>query len=129
MKFSYSMFSQWVSRMSGQPAAFYLVVGLVVLWAVTGPVFGYSDTWQLSMNTLSSIVTFIMVFVIQNTQNRSGDALQIKLDELIRATKGAKNELLDLEDLEDITLEDLRARYVELARRTRDGHPAGGTRF
>ncbi len=128
LKFSYSQFSQAVSRWSGYPMTFYIVVGLVVLWAITGPVFGFSDTWQLSMNTLSSIVTFIMVFVIQNTQNRAGDAVQIKLDELIRANKGASNDLLDLEELEDLTLEELRGRYVDLARRSRNGQPIKSVR-
>ena len=128
-KLSYSQFSQMISRWSGYPLTFYLVVGLVVVWAITGPVFGYSDTWQLSMNTISSIVTFIMVFVIQNTQNRAGDAVQIKLDELIRATEGARNELLDLEELEDLTLEELRARYVQLARESRNGAPVDARGF
>lgn len=118
-RFSYSVFSQWVARISGRPITFLLVVVLTLGWAITGPVFRFSDTWQLSMNTISSIVTFLMVFVIQNTQNRQGDAVQIKLDELIRASAGAQNALLDLEELEELPLQELRERYVALARRAR----------
>jgi low affinity Fe/Cu permease len=119
-KLSYSMFSQSVARASGRPLTFALVVFLTAVWALTGPLFDYSDTWQLSMNTVSSIITFLMVFVIQNTQNRQGDAVQIKLDELIRVTEGAQNTLLDLEELEAVSLEELRKRYVSLARRARN---------
>ena len=117
--FSYAKFAQSVSRVSGSPATFFVVVALTLAWAGSGPVFHFSDTWQLSMNTVSSVITFLMVFVIQNTQNRQGDAVQIKLDELIRATKGAQNALLDLEELEDITLQQLKERYIELAREAR----------
>jgi low affinity Fe/Cu permease len=116
----YSQFSQWVARTSGRPIAFAAVIVLVAGWLVSGPIFHFSDTWQLVMNTISSIVTFVMVFVIQNTQNRQTDALQIKLDELIRATKGAHNALLDLEELEEGQLIDFRKRYITLARHARD---------
>lgn len=115
----YSRFSQWVARTSGRPAAFAAVIVLVLGWLVVGPLFHFSDTWQLVMNTISSIVTFVMVFVIQNTQNRQSDALQIKLDELIRATKGAHNALLDLEELEEVQLTEFRDRYIALARHAR----------
>lgn len=99
--------------------AFIAVSVLVLVWALTGPLFDFSDTWQLVMNTISSIVTFLMVFVIQNTQNRQGDAIQIKLDELIRATQGAHNALLDLEELEEEQLDEFRKRYLSLALRAR----------
>jgi low affinity Fe/Cu permease len=99
--------------------AFALVLGLTFLWAITGPLYHFSDTWQLVMNTISSIVTFLMVFVIQNTQNRQTDALQIKLDELIRATEDAKNALLDLEELDEDDLAEYRAHYIALARQAR----------
>jgi len=94
---------------------FVLAVFVIVAWIVTGPVFDYSDTWQLVINTGTTIVTFLMVFLIQNTQNRDTEAIQVKLDELIRATKGAHNALLDLEELEEETLEGFRSRYQALA--------------
>jgi len=120
----YSRFSQWFSRTSGRPVGFATALGLTSLWILTGPLFHFSDTWQLVMNTISSIVTFLMVFVIQNTQNRQTDALQIKLDELIRATKGAHNALLDLEELEDSQLAAFKNHYVGLAKSAR-GHKVG----
>jgi low affinity Fe/Cu permease len=104
----------------GHPVAFLLAVLILVGWAVTGPFFGFSDTWQLIINTGTTIVTFLMVFLIQNTQNRDSTALQLKLDELIRAVEGAHNSLLDLEELEEQDLERLRAAYEELARRARE---------
>src|SRR5665811_1680070 len=116
----YSRFSQWFSRASGHPLSFSLAVGLIIAWIVLGPIFHFSDTWQLVMNTISSIVTFLMVFAIQNTQNRQADALQIKLDELIRATQGAHNALLDLEELEDTQLKTFRDRYTTLALQARE---------
>lgn len=121
----YNRFSQWASRSSGRPVAFISVSLLVLLWALTGPLFDFSDTWQLVMNTISSIVTFLMVFVIQNTQNRQGDAIQIKLDELIRATQGAHNALLDLEELEEEQLDHFRQRYMSLALRARSQARSG----
>src|SRR5512145_3400551 len=92
-----------------------LAVVVILVWAITGPIFGFSDTWQLVINTATTIVTFLMVFVIQNTQNRDGEAIQIKLDELIRAVDGAHNSLLDLEELREDELETIRKRYLELA--------------
>jgi len=109
----------------GHPLAFLLAVIVIVGWAVTGPFFGFSDTWQLVINTSTTIVTFLMVFLIQNTQNRDSTAVQLKLDELIRAIEGAHNSLLDLEELEEQDLERLRAIYEELARRAR-GHGVPG---
>jgi low affinity Fe/Cu permease len=94
---------------------------IIVVWGVTGPIFEFSDTWQLIINTGTTIVTFLMVFLIQNTQNRDSHAVQLKLDELIRAVSGAHNALLDIEGLEESELERFRVRYEELARTARDG--------
>ena len=93
---------------------------IIVVWGVTGPIFKFSDTWQLVINTGTTIVTFLMVFLIQNTQNRDSHAVQLKLDELIRAVSGAHNALLDLEGLEETDLERFRGRYQELARTARE---------
>ena len=111
----FGLFAKWTAHATGQPAAFLAAAAVVVAWAVTGPVFGYSDTWQLVINTGTTIVTFLMVFLIQHTQNRDTAALQVKLDELIRATKGAHIALLDLEELEEAELEKIRANYRRLA--------------
>ena len=111
----YSRIARKASRFCGQPGVFALALGVILLWAVSGPVFGFSDTWQLVINTGTTIVTFLMVFLIQNTQNRDTEAIQVKLDELIRATQGAHNALLDLEELEGNSLDAFRARYQELA--------------
>jgi low affinity Fe/Cu permease len=94
---------------------FVLAVGVIAAWIVTGPIFGFSDTWQLVINTGTTIVTFLMVFLIQNTQYRDTEAIQVKLDELIRATKGARNALLDLEELEEENLDAFRTKYQALA--------------
>jgi low affinity Fe/Cu permease len=98
---------------------FVLAVGVIAVWIVTGPLFGFSDTWQLVINTGTTIVTFLMVFLIQNTQNRDTEAIQVKLDELIRATHGAHNALLDLEELEEGNLDAFRTKYQALARAAR----------
>jgi low affinity Fe/Cu permease len=102
-----------------------LAAGVIVIWGVTGPVFDFSDTWQLVINTGTTIVTFLMVFLIQSTQNRDTEAVQVKLDEIIRAIGNAKNELLDLEELEEKDLDTIRATYQELARKAR-GERRGG---
>ena len=110
-------FAQSVSQFTGQPVTFFIALATIVVWAISGPLFGFSDTWQLVINTGTTIVTFLMVFVIQNTQNRDTTAMQIKLDELIRVTKRARNVLLDLEELDDKTLQELRLDYEKLARK------------
>ena len=116
----YSHFARWVSHMSGRSVTFALALGLISAWIATGPLFRFSDTWQLVVNTATTIVTVLMVFVIQNTQHRDTEANQIKLDELIRATKGAHNALLDLEELEEDRLSEFRSRYEMLARTARN---------
>ena len=116
----FSRLAKWASRAAGRPLGFALAVLVVLAWILTGPVFGFNDTWQLVINTGTTIVTFLMVFLIQNTQNRDTEAIQLKLDELIRATRGAHNALLDLEELEERELDVFRARYVALARTARE---------
>ena len=108
-----------IATLVGRPAAFVVATLLIVLWAASGPLFGFSNTWQLVINTTTTIVTFLMVFLIQNTQNRDGAAMQLKLDELIRALQGAHNELVDLEDMSDRELEAVKHRYTRLAERAR----------
>ena len=108
------------SRFSGRSMSFVIALGLVLVWLVTGPLFDFSNTWQLVINTLTSIVTFLMVFLIQNTQNRDTEAMQIKLDELIRVTQDAHDALLDLEELGDRELAAFRARYIALAQQARE---------
>ena len=107
------------ARAMGHPTAFVIAVLIILGWAVTGPLFHFSDTWQLVINTATTIVTFLMVFLIQNTQNRESAAVQLKLDELIRAIRGSHNALLDLEELAEEDLDRLRAVYAELARQAR----------
>jgi len=111
----YAQFAKSAARFCGRPRVFVLAVGIIAAWLVTGPIFRYSDTWQLVINTGTTIVTFLMVFLIQNTQNRDTEAIQLKLDELIRATRGAHNALLDLEELEDDMLDAFKAKYQALA--------------
>jgi low affinity Fe/Cu permease len=115
----FTRFAKATSRAAGRPSAFIAAVGVVVLWIVTGPLFRFSDSWQLVINTGTTIVTFLMVFLVQNTQYRDAEAVQVKLDELLRATKGAQNALMDLEELEDRELDRLRKEYVELAHQAR----------
>ncbi len=111
----FTRFAKWTSRAAGQPAAFVCATGALVVWGLSGPIFGFSDTWQLVINTGTTIVTFLMVFLIQSTQNRDSEAIQVKLDELIRATKGAHNALLNLEELEEDELDRIRDNYEKLA--------------
>ena len=121
----YSRFAKATSRFTGKPRTFSLAVGVILVWLVTGPLFDFSDTWQLVINTGTTIITFLMVFLIQNTQNRDTEAIQVKLDELIRATKGAHNALLDLEELDEEVLDTFRRRYQGLARHARAGIDQG----
>ena len=121
----FKRFASAASRATGKPITFVLAALIVAVWGVSGPLFGFSDTWQLVINTGTTIITFLMVFLIQNTQNRDTEAMQIKLDELIRATQGANNRLLDLEELEDRELEAFRDSYESLAQEARDCAPGG----
>jgi low affinity Fe/Cu permease len=111
----FARFSRRIAAESGHPRTFVLAFLVILIWAISGPLFGFSDTWQLVINTGTTIVTFLMVFLIQNTQNRDTEALQIKLDELIRAVKGARNEVLDLEEMDEEHLDLIRTEYLALA--------------
>ena len=111
----FARFAHHVSHITGRPIAFIVAVAAILIWGFTGPPFGFSDTWQLVINTATTIITFLMVFVIQNTQNRDSGAMQIKLDELIHVTRRASNTLLNLEELDDRELEALRQDYERLA--------------
>jgi low affinity Fe/Cu permease len=116
----YSKFAKAAAHFCGRPRVFAIAVLIIAVWVVTGPIFNFSDTWQLVINTGTTIITFLMVFLIQNTQNRDTQAIQVKLDELIRATKGAHNALLDLEELEEESLEAFKTKYQALAAAARD---------
>jgi low affinity Fe/Cu permease len=116
----FARFAKWTSRAAGHPSTFAVAVLLILFWAATGPIFGFSDTWQLIINTSTTILTFLMVFLIQNTQNRDSAAMQLELDELIRAIDGAHNGLLDLEELSDGDLARIRANFEVLARESRE---------
>ena len=118
---AFSRFASAAARATGHPVAFLAALGVIAAWLTAGPLFGFSDTWQLVVNTATTIVTFLMVFLIQNTQNRDAHAMQIKLDELIRVTPGADEALLDLEELSDAHLNRIRAWYEERAERARAG--------
>ena len=115
----FTRFAKWTARASGRPSTFAVAVLVIAVWAITGPIFGFSDTWQLIINTGTTIITFLMVFLIQNTQNRDAEAIQIKLDELIRRAKGGHNVLLDLEELEDEELSRIRTGYRKIAEEAR----------
>ena len=125
----FERFASAATRFTGSVPAFTLALGIILVWAITGPLFHFSNTWQLVINTGTTIVTFLMVFLIQNTQNRDSEAVQVKLDELIRALEGADNALLDLEELEDEELDRMREDYEKLAQQARtelkrrDGKP------
>ena len=121
----FARFAKGTSRAAGRPMTFMLALSIVVVWAFTGPLFGYSDTWQLVINTGTTVVTFLMVFLIQATQNRDAEALQVKIDELIRVTEGAHNALLDLEELDEIELDRIRGAYGKLAAEARTARREG----
>ncbi len=115
----FAQVTSWVARQAGNPVAFALAALLIIAWAVTGPFLGFSDMWQLTVNTATTIITFLMVFIIQNSQNRDTEALQIKIDELIRANRVAENALLDLENLPQGNLDEFRDHYRKLAEHAR----------
>lgn len=127
----FNRFSRWSSHITGRPLAFNIAMLIIAVWIISGPVFQFSDTWQLMINTATTIVTFLMVFLIQHTQNRDTEAMQVKLDELIRSMEGAHNALLNLEELEEEELAEFRKRYQELANQARKemdkGLPDTGT--
>jgi low affinity Fe/Cu permease len=126
---AHSIFQRMAKRAAsaaGRPVTFLVAAGLVLVWALLGPIVGFGDTWQLAINTTTTIITFLMVFLIQSTQNRDTAALQIKMDELIRSSEGAHNALLDLEELDEATIERIRARYERLAARARENLDKGG---
>ncbi len=116
----FSRLAKWTAHAAGHPLGFGIAFLTIIAWAALGPVFGFSDTWQLVINTGTTIVTFLMIFLVQNTQNRDAAAIQLKLDELIRSVEGAHNTFLDLEELEEEELEQLRNRYESLAREARE---------
>ena len=118
MKITFADVARRVSDALGSPVAFISACAVVVIWLITGPVFKYSDTWQLLINTATTIVTFLMVFLVQHTQNRDTMALQLKLDELLRATKEARNKLIDIENFSDDELQQLRQQFERVARNT-----------
>jgi low affinity Fe/Cu permease len=111
----FTRFAKFTARWTGRPVAFLTAIAIVAIWAIVGPYFGYSDTWQLVINTGTTVITFLMVFLIQNTQNRDSQAMHLKMDELIRAMEGAHNALLDLEELEERDLIKIRRNYLKLA--------------
>ncbi len=121
----FTRFTKRTAQITGQPLTFSLAVLVIVAWAISGPLFHFSDTWQLVINTSTTIITFLMVFLIQSTQNRDAEAVHIKLDELLRVTPGAHNVLLDLEELEEAQLDKLRALYEKLAEKARQGKEGG----
>lgn len=116
----FTRFTKWTAKAAGRPLTFTLAVVVIGVWAITGPVFGFSDTWQLIINTATTVVTFLMVFLIQSTQNRDSEAIQVKLDELIRLSRGGHNVLLDLEELEEEELDRIRESYCKIAEEARE---------
>lgn len=119
----FTRLSQATAHWAGKPQTFFVALAIILVWAVSGPFFGFNDTWQLVINTSTTIVTFLMVFIIQNSQNRDTAAMQIKLDELIARIEGAREELLDLEELDEEKLEEIRAEFEAIARKARAGKP------
>ncbi len=125
MQARFGGFARAAARASGHPLAFLTALSIIAVWGITGPLFHYSDTWQLVINTGTTIITFLMVFLIQHTQDRDTAAIQIKLDELIRSVEGAHNALLDLEELDAATINRIRNNYRNLAALARQGHKKG----
>src|SRR5438067_9897269 len=121
----FSRFARWTALILGNPVAFMVAVLIIVVWAMTGPLFHFSDTWQLIINTSTTVVTFLMVFLIQNTQNRDTEAIQLKLDELIRSSQGAHNALLEIEELEQEDLDLIKHRFHLLAEKARQDLKSG----
>ncbi len=115
----FARLTSWTARQAGSPVTFAVACLIIIAWAVSGPFLGFSDMWQLTVNTATTVITFLMVFIIQNSQNRDAEALQIKIDELIRANMGAQNALLDLENLPQGSLDEFRDHYRKLARHAR----------
>jgi low affinity Fe/Cu permease len=122
----FSSFADKIAQWAGRPVVFFAAFGVIIAWVLTGPYFGYSDTWQLVVNTSTTVLTFLMVFLIQHTQNRDSHAMQLKLDELIRATKGAHIALLDIEEMSEKELLEARKMYQELAAKARERLHRGG---
>jgi low affinity Fe/Cu permease len=122
---AFSHLAKWTAHAAGHPLAFITAVLVILGWAITGPIFHFSDTWQLVINTSTTIITFLMIFLVQNTQNRDSAATQLKLDELIRATQGAHNAFLDLEELTEFDINRIRDLYEALARQSRDDRLRG----
>jgi low affinity Fe/Cu permease len=116
----FQKFARTVVRASGHPMAFATAIGVIVIWALTGPWFHFGNTWLLVINTVASIITFLMIFLVRSAQNRESEAVQLKLDELIRATKEARNTLLDIEELSEAELDRIKARFERLARKARE---------
>jgi low affinity Fe/Cu permease len=125
----FQKFARTIVRTSGHPMAFGLAIGIIVIWALTGPCFRFGNTWLLVINTVANIITFLMIFLIRNAQNRESEAVQLKLDELIRATKAAQNTLLDIEELSEEELHRIKARFERLARKARGESSPGQTEF
>jgi len=123
----FQRFARTVVRTSGHPMAFGLAIGIIMIWALTGPLFRFGNTWLLVINTVANIITFLMIFLIRNAQNRESEAVQLKLDELIRATQAAQNTLLDIEELSEEDLDRIKARFERLARKAREESSAGQT--
>jgi len=122
----FTRFARVASNVTGRPITFIIAVLIIIGWALLGPFFGFSDTWQLVINTGTTIITFLMVFLIQSTQNRDTEAVQIKLDEIIRSIRGARNEVLDLEEMDEKELNQIRKEYLALAEHARLHLEKGG---
>lgn len=122
MNHLFRKFAHWTSSVAGSPWAFVVAFIAIVVWAVTGPVFHFSTTWQLMVNTGTTILTFLMVFLIQNTQNRDAHAVHLKLDELLKAVEGARNQLIDIEDASDDAIESFQKEFDEIREHEEDVH-------